>query len=45
MKDFKDHRVIGDGTTPTEAHKKALEKGFKNPVITFVPIKGVVQIY
>ena len=45
MKDFKDHRVVGDGTTPGEAHKQALEKGFKNPVITFVPIKGMVQIY
>lgn len=45
MKSFSDHTVIGDGATPQEAHDKALQKGHKSPVITFVPAKDMVQIY
>lgn len=45
MKSFKDHTIIGNGSTPQEALKKAEEGGYKNPVITFVPIKDMVQIY
>lgn len=45
MKDFDDPAVIADGINPQEAYEKAIKKGLKNPVITFVPIKNMVQIY
>lgn len=45
LKDFKDSTIIGSGTQPQEAHIKAVKKGYKNPVIVYVPKKGVVQIY
>lgn len=45
FKDFKDSSLVGEGTTPKEAYDQAIKKGSKNPVITFVPIKGMVQIY
>lgn len=45
MKDFSDYTVIADGITPQEAYDKALGKGYKDPVVTFVPIKDMVQIY
>lgn len=45
LKDFKDHTVISEGQTPQEAYKNAQDKGCKDPVITFVPIKDMVQIY
>ena len=45
MKSFQDHTVIGDGATPKEAYDKALQKGCKEPVVTFMPTKDMVQIY
>ena len=45
MKTFSDHTVVADGETPQEAYKKAIEKGCQSPVVTFVPIKDMVQIY
>ena len=45
MKAFSDHTVIGEGKTPQEAYEKASKKGYKAPVVTFIPIKGMVQIY
>ncbi len=45
MRDFNDHSVIADGVNPQEAYEKAMKKGFKNPVVTFVPMKDMVQIY
>ena len=45
MKSFRDHSVVGSGNSPQEAHKKAVQKGCLDPVITFVPTKGMVQIY
>ncbi len=45
MKDFNDTSVIADGVNPQEAYEKAMKKGFKNPVVTFVPMKDMVQIY
>ncbi len=45
MKDFGDNTVISDGATPQEAYKKAHKKGHSNPVVTFIPIDGMVQIY
>jgi len=45
MKDFDKHTIVSSGSTPTEAYNKALKKGYNNPVITYVPEKGMVQIY
>ena len=45
LKSFDKHAVVGDGSTPQEAYDKAISNGHTNPVITFVPIKGMVQIY
>jgi hypothetical protein len=45
LKEYGDHSVIGSGATPQEAHAQAAEKGCKNPVVTFVPTKDMVQIY
>ncbi|MFH1173060.1 MAG: DUF5678 domain-containing protein [bacterium] len=43
--DFKDNTVISDGKDPVEAYEKAIKKGFLDPVILFVPLKDMVQIY
>jgi hypothetical protein len=45
MKDFLDHTVIADGITPQEAYEKAEKEGYKDPVVTFVPCKDMVQIF
>ena len=45
LKDFKDKTVIVDGKSPKEVLEKAIEKGYKNPVILFVPLRDMVQIY
>ena len=45
MKSFKDHSVVGSGNTPEQAKSEAAQNGCEHPVITFVPEKGIVQIY
>jgi hypothetical protein len=45
FKDFDDHSIVGEGMSPKDAYDMALSKGYKNPVVTFVPIKDMVQIY
>ena len=45
IKDFKDSTVLADGGSPQEVYEKAIEKGFNDPVILFVPLKDMVQIY
>jgi len=45
LKDFDDRTVIVDGKNPSEVLEKATQKGYKNPVILFVPIRDMVQIY
>ena len=45
LKDFADQTVITDGKTPKEVLEKAIGRGYQNPVILFVPIKDMVQIY
>ena len=45
MKSFSDHTVVADGDTPQETYAKAEKKGYKDSVVTFVPIKNMVQIY
>lgn len=44
-KDFDDNTVIADSKDPKEAYDLAVKKGFRDPVIFFVPIEGMVQIY
>jgi len=45
IKDFNDNTVISDGPDPQQAYQKAVEKGFNYPVILFIPLKDMVQIY
>ena len=45
MRDFDDPKVVGSGENPEEAIKSASRKGYKNPVIVFVPVKATIQIY
>ena len=45
FKDFKDSSIVGEGVTPKEAYDQAVKNGSNNPVVAFVPIKGMVQIY
>ena len=45
IKDFDDNTIIGEGNEPQEAYEKAIKKGFKEPVILYVPLKDTVYIY
>ena len=45
LKSFDDKTVIADGKDPREVLEKSVKKGYKNPVILFVPVKDMVQIY
>ena len=45
MEDFTNHTVVSEGSTPQEAYELAIKKGYKNPVLIFVPATGMVQIY
>ncbi len=42
---FNSNKVIAHGSTIIKAYNRAQEKGFKDPVIDFVPKKGSVCIY
>lgn len=44
-KSFKDKKVISVGTDPSKVHKEAVAKGAQDPVIVFIPKKGMVTIY
>lgn len=45
IRDFDNTVVIADGKNPDEAYNKAFKKGVRNPVVFYVPIKGMVHIY
>lgn len=45
VKGLEDPEVIASGDDPQEIYKKAIEKGFSDPLILFVPNKDMVQIY
>jgi hypothetical protein len=45
LKDFDDHVVIADGTDPKEVYELAVKKGCPDPVLLYVPVKDMVQIY
>jgi hypothetical protein len=37
--------VVGAGKTPDEALNEAKENGYQNPLLLYVPEKGLVHIY
>jgi len=45
MKGFDDNTIIGVGKNPQKALKDAEQKGFKDPVILYVPEENVIHIY
>ena len=45
LKSFDDKTVIVDGKSPSEVLEKATQKGHMDPVILFVPLRNMVQIY
>ncbi|MBN1383918.1 MAG: hypothetical protein JW983_03425 [Elusimicrobia bacterium] len=45
IKDFDKPVVVAHGKNPKTVQKSATKKGFAEPVILFVPTKGMVQIY
>ena len=45
MKSFEDHTIVGVGDNPETALKDAVSKGYKDPVLLYVPEKDIVHIY
>ena len=45
LKDFDKPIVIAHSKDPLKVFKKSVAKGFKKPVVVFVPDKNVVHIY
>jgi hypothetical protein len=45
MKSFEDNAIVGVGDDPEKALKEAEAKGFKNPVLLYIPEKDLVHIY
>lgn len=45
LKDYDAHVVIADAKDPQEAYDAAVKKGCADPVILYVPVKGMAHIY
>jgi hypothetical protein len=45
MKSVDDNTIVGVGEDPGKALREAEAKGFKNPVLLYVPERDVVHIY
>ncbi len=45
MKSFDDNTIVGVGDSPEKALKDAESKGFKDPVLLYIPEKDTVHIY
>jgi hypothetical protein len=45
IKDLSNKRVIAYGKDPKEAYNGAVRKGHRNPLILYIPTKGMAQIY
>ncbi len=45
MKSFDDHTIVGVGDDPESALKNAKSKGYKEPVLLYIPEKELVHIY
>ena len=42
---FKNKKVICSGKDPLKVYNKAIKIGASNPVVTFIPKKGMIFIY
>ena len=45
LKSFDDTTIVGVGDNPEEALKDAEAKGFKDPILLYIPEKDIVHIY
>jgi len=45
MKSVDDNTIVGVGEDPEKALKDAEVKGYKNPVLLYIPEKDLVHIY
>jgi len=45
MKSVEDNTIVGVGDDSERALREAEEKGFKNPVLLYIPEKDLVHIY
>ena len=45
IKDLSEPTVISYGNDPQQIYNEALEKGYFEPLIIFIPSKEMVQIY
>jgi len=45
MKSVDDNTIVGVGEDPEKALREAEAKGFKNPVLLYIPEKDLVHIY
>ena len=42
---FKDRTVVSSGTNATTVYAEAKSKGVRNPVLVYVPKKGMVHLF
>ena len=45
IKNFDDANVIADGKNPDEVYNKAFKKGVIDPVVFYVPLKGMAHLH
>jgi len=45
MKSVDDNTIVGVGTDPESALREAEGKGYKNPILLYIPEKDLVHIY
>ena len=45
MKSVDDNTIVGVGEDPENALREAEEKGFRNPILLYIPEKDLVHIY
>jgi hypothetical protein len=42
---FNDKKVIASGKDASKVRKQAIDKGYKSPVMLFIPRKNTIHIY
>ena len=45
IRSFEDKKVVSHGSEPSKVFNAAKKKGVKEPVVFYIPKKGMVQIY
>jgi Family of unknown function (DUF5678) len=45
VKSFTNRDVVSHGSVPLDVVNEAKQKGFSEPVLIFVPVKGMLNIY